>query len=165
MRRQGTSDIARLYFIAALFWFEALGFMVLGAALLVSPFSCWGDRFGPATPASEACAAGEAPYVHDGSLALWALILIAIGIVAVLAWVVTSGRPRWRGAMCLGIAVAAALPIMWLALSSPIAALLLFVWIGVPAIALVGAANALLRTRPDGSTTDPIRGRRPGQVK
>ena len=158
MRQTATSDMARLYFIAALFWFEALGFMVLAAALLVSPFSCWGDRFGPATPASEACAAGEAPYVHDGSLALWAVILIAIGIGAVLAWVMTGGRPRWRGAACLGIAVAAALLIVWLALSSLIAALLLFVWIGVPAIALLGAANALLRARHDGSTTDPLPG-------
>ena len=157
MPRQATSDIARLYFMAALFWFEVLGFMVLGAALLVSPFSCWGDRFGPATPASEACAAGEAPYVH-GSLAVWAVILIAIGMGAVLAWVMTSGRPRRRGTVCLGIAMAAALPIAWLALSSPIAALLLFVWIGVPAIVLLGAATALLRTRPDGPNPDPLPG-------
>jgi hypothetical protein len=144
-------DITRWYVAAALFWFEALGFMALGAAFMLSPFACWGDRFDTPAPANDSCAAGEAPYVYDGSVVAWLAALVVMGLVAVLLWVATSGRPRWRGLGCLALGAAAIAPIVWGATSSALGAMVLFVWTGVPAILLLGAGFRLLNPRPDPS--------------
>lgn len=145
MHQEQRSDLSRLYVAAAVFWFEALGSVALLAAYVLSPFACWGHRSEVAPAATDSCAVGEAPFVHDGTVVVWLIGLLVVGFGAVLLWYATNSRPRVRGLGCIALGVAATGPIARAVLVDPILAVLLFVWMGVPALLLLGAGWRLLR--------------------
>ena len=150
MQQQSRRDLTRWHVAAAVFWFEAIGLMGLGAAVLLSPFSCWGDRL-PDTPApvDDPCAAGEIPIIHDGVAGTWLIVLIAVGLGIAAVWVATRGHPRWRGVGLTVFGLLALVPIVAAATTSLALALIPTLWTGVPALLLLGSAFRLLTPPPD----------------
>jgi hypothetical protein len=135
-------DLTRWYVAAAVFWFETLGLLALGAAILMAPLSCFGD---PSDPFAPSPCAGGPPFLRDGTAVVWFLAVVGVGLLATVLWIATVGHPRLRGTAFGLLGLAALAPIGWtIVLGEPVGVLMLFTWTGVPAILLLGTAFRLL---------------------
>jgi len=149
MSQEQRRDLTTWYVTAALFWFEAVGAMLLTAAWLISPLSCFGDRFeSPGSAADGPCSSVEPNSLLTGPTGLWLALLVGVAAVFLLLWMATRDRPRSRGATCLAFGLAALGMVAWTATAGPIALFLGLLWTGVPALLLIGSASRLIASTP-----------------
>jgi hypothetical protein len=139
---RGAADQRRLATIAAFFWFELVGGLAVVWTILVSPFTCF----------EGACPEGAADLIGDGTLIIWAVILAGVATIGVVTWFATGDRAWPRAVAYVVIGSFASVLIVIAALMDVLFALLWFIWIGIPAVLLLGTwvpvlANAFLRRR------------------
>jgi hypothetical protein len=117
-------DVSGLLTAAALFWFEAWGFMGLAVIALVPLL---GFMHGTYPPTSWT----------DGSAVRLLIALAAVAVVGVVGWATGGRRPRVRAALFLAIGAIGLLTIGGIAVLHPVAILPAAVWLVWPSIALV----------------------------
>ncbi|MEI7745186.1 MAG: hypothetical protein WCK58_15730 [Chloroflexota bacterium] len=134
--KSGTSDHLaeaqrRLATVAALFWFEAIGAMVVAGYLLLAPMSCMGDGGGP-------CPGVLTDAFRDGSLAVVLLFMAGAAAAVTAGWAGTQGRPGARALAFSFVGALGAAPVVLAAATDGMAAWLPLLWSGIPAVLLLG---------------------------
>jgi hypothetical protein len=128
----------RLATIAAVFWFEMVGALLIGSMVVLSPLSCFGDP-GPGYEGPGPCPGGAPALFREGSLALWALVLGGTAAVAIFAWLGSRHHPITRAVLFALLGLIAATPVVAVAVAGGVFAVLPFLWVGVPAFLLLAS--------------------------
>jgi hypothetical protein len=131
-----------LRYAAAVFWFASLGILACLGAVFLMPFSCWGD---PALGSEGACPNGVPAYIENGSLALFAAIIVGAVIIAAIAWAATIGRPNGRAVAMLILGTVAVTPIVLAFVAALALGLVVTLWLGIPAVLLFAAGVDRIR--------------------
>ena len=130
----------RLATIAAVFWFEMIGALVVGSIVLFSSspfFTCYGDPAPGHEPPP--CSPGVSPLLRDGGLALWALLLGGTAVVSIVAWLASRHHASTRAVLFSLLGLIAATPVVIVAVTGGLVAVLPFLWIGIPAFLLLAS--------------------------
>lgn len=145
----------RLATTAAVFWFQAVGALAIGALVVLSPLSCYGDP-APGYEGPGPCPGGVPSLFTNGTLLLWTFVLGATAAVAVGAWFATRVRPLARAMTFSLLGFLAVVPIVLVAIPGGLGAVVPFLWTGIPAILLLGSwLPVLARGTGERGTTSP----------
>jgi hypothetical protein len=136
------SGVEGLRYAAAIFWFATLGILACVGAIILMPFSCWGD---PALGSAGACPNGVPPYIENGSLALFAAIVVGVIIIAAVAWAATMGRPNGRAVAILILGTVAVTSIVLAFIAELALGVVVTFWLGIPAVLLLAAGVGRIR--------------------
>lgn len=128
----------RLATIAALFWFEVVGALIVGSMVVLSPLSCFGDP-APGYEGPGPCPGGVPRLFSEGTLAPWALLLGGAAAFAIIAWLASRHHPLARSVLFSLLGLVAAISVMLVALAGGLVAVLPFLWVGVPAFLLLAS--------------------------